>query len=352
MVGPGVGLVARLRDGSHVAKPCQAAEACAPRIGKGEEGLGSKVFVMAQGEGEDARVPLHVQLGSPEELHLGFFKLALQLLQAEGGLGPAQKVLGAGARKAHGRAAEVAAHLLQRRRHHEALLHWWATGSEEQASRPPRCRLASSPGPRDPAALAFDVAMEVVRAGEALVAELALVGPDARVDAHVVLQVVVVHEFGVAVDAQVRPLPRVLPHVDFELVLPAKEKVLGQAAWAGRTRSGLPLGSGEGKAMRELGLFSLEKRRLQVDLGAACQYLQGAQKKDGDRLSSRACCDRTRGDSFKLKEGRFSLDIRKKLLSKEVVDAPSLEISQARLDGALSNLIWVKMSLLMAGVLD
>lgn len=138
-------------------------------------------------------------------------------------------MLGAGAGKAHGRAAEVAAHLLQRWRHHEALLHWRTTGSKEQAGRPPRRRLASSPGSRDPAALAFDVAVEVVGTGEALVAELALVGPDARMDAHVVLQVIVVHKFSIAVDAQVRPLPRVLPHVDFELVLPAKEKVLGQA---------------------------------------------------------------------------------------------------------------------------
>jgi len=36
----------------------------------------------------------------------------------------------------------------------------------------------------------------------------------------------------------------------------------------------------------------------------------------------------------------------------EVVDAPSLETSKARLDGALSNLIQLKMSLLMAGGLD
>lgn len=218
-----------------MAKPCQAAEACAPRIREGEEGLGSKILVMAQGEREDACVSLHVHLGSPEELHLGFFKLALQLLQAEGGLSTTQKVLGAGARKAHGRATKVATHLLQRGWHHEALLHWWATGSKEQTSRPPCCWLASSPGPCDPAALAFDVAMEVVRAGEALVAELTLVGPDACMDAHVVLQVVVVHKFGVAVDAQVRPLPCVLSHVDFELVLPAKEKVLGQVGmgWKG-----------------------------------------------------------------------------------------------------------------------
>jgi len=36
-------------------------------------------------------------------------------------------------------------------------------------------------------------------------------------------------------------------------------------------------------------------------------------------------------------------------LPREVVDAPSLEMLKARLDGALSNLIWLKMSLLRAG---
>ncbi|KFW69192.1 hypothetical protein AS28_14606, partial [Pygoscelis adeliae] len=55
-------------------------------------------------------------------------------------------------------------------------------------------------------------------------------------------------------------------------------------------------------------------------------------------------------NGFKLKEGRFSLDIRKKFftmrvvrhwnrLPREVVDAPSLEVFRARLDGALSNLV-------------
>ncbi|KAK4829936.1 hypothetical protein QYF61_007659 [Mycteria americana] len=101
----------------------------------------------------------------------------------------------------------------------------------------------------------------------------------------------------------------------------------------------------------ELGLFSLEKRRLQGDLIAVFQYLKGAYKKDGDKRFSRACCDRTKGNGFKLKEGRFRLGIRKKFFTMRVVkhwnqlprevvvDAPSLETFKVRLDGALSNLV-------------
>jgi len=115
--------------------------------------------------------------------------------------------------------------------------------------------------------------------------------------------------------------------------------------------------------LRELGLFSLEKRRLRSDLLAAFQYLKGVYRKDGEGLFTRGYCDRTRGNSFKLKEGTFRLDIRKKFftmgevkqwnrLPREAMDAPSLAVLKARLDGSLSNLVWWKMSLLMAGVLE
>jgi len=75
-----------------------------------------------------------------------------------------------------------------------------------------------------------------------------------------------------------------------------------------------------------------------------------AYRKAGEGLFTRAWSDRTRGNGFKLKEGRFRLDIRKKFftrrvvrhrnkLPRSVVGARSLEVFKARLDEALSSLV-------------
>ena len=67
-----------------------------------------------------------------------------------------------------------------------------------------------------------------------------------------------------------------------------------------------------------------------------CQYLKGNWRKKGNRFFSRVCRGRTRISGFKLKRGRFRLDIRKKFfivrmmrhwhrLPRGVVSVPSLE---------------------------
>jgi len=94
----------------------------------------------------------------------------------------------------------------------------------------------------------------------------------------------------------------------------------------------------------------VEKRRLRDDLIAGFQYLNGAYRKDGENLFSKACCNRTQNNGFKLREGRFRPDIRKKFLTKrvvkhwsrlsrETVGTPSIETFKARLNGALSSLV-------------
>ena len=85
--------------------------------------------------------------------------------------------------------------------------------------------------------------------------------------------------------------------------------------------------------LRELGLFSLDKRKLWEDLIAAFQYLKGAYRKVGAGLFIRLCSGRTSEGGFKMEEGRFRQDMGRKFftvrmvrhwntLPSKVVDAP------------------------------
>jgi len=102
-----------------------------------------------------------------------------------------------------------------------------------------------------------------------------------------------------------------------------------------------------GEWLRELGLFSLEKRRLRGELVTLYNCLKGDRGKVEVGLLSQVILIRWNG--LKLNQDRFRLDITKNLFPERVLkywnrltrDSLSLEVFKKRVDVALKDMVMV-----------
>lgn len=72
--------------------------------------------------------------------------------------------------------------------------------------------------------------------------------------------------------------------------------------------------------LKELGIFSLENRKLRGYLITVFQYLKSGYKEDGGCLFIRSHVEKTRGNRYKLQRHKFHLNIRKKYFTVRTAD--------------------------------